>query len=341
MHEKIKAFIDQLKANPVVASYNEAETKQAIILPLLGQLGWDRDNPDELKPEYKVDNGKVDFSLRLNNTNEVFIEVKQTEKDLEKEQEQILGYSFRHGVGLAILTNGMTWWFFLPMKKGDWKTRKFHTIDIKEQETKEVASRFIEFLSKENIRSGKAKQYAESVYKDKHKKQKIEENLPEAWNKIISEPDGLLIDLLAETTANICGFKPDIAVIKQFIESRKNVFTVHEKELIPDIPLPPKSKPDDILKGERISLDGLIPHIKDVLRKYGGRASKKQVEKDIFQKFKDIFKEKWYQEKVSNNVPRWQHHIAWAKERAKEKGIIKWPHDSGRGYWELTESYKK
>jgi restriction endonuclease Mrr len=59
------------------------------------------------------------------------------------------------------------------------------------------------------------------------------------------------------------------------------------------------------------------------------------------QMFKDLFKEPWYQETVSNGVPRWQHNIAWAKERAKRKGLIKRPDDSGRGYWELTTSRMK
>ncbi|GAI53783.1 unnamed protein product, partial [marine sediment metagenome] len=43
----------------------------------------------------------------------------------------------------------------------------------------------------------------------------------------------------------------------------------------------------------------------------------------------------YYQELVSNGVPRWQHNLAWAKERAKKKGLIKPPDESGRGYWEL------
>jgi predicted type IV restriction endonuclease len=65
MREKLAVFIERLKTNQNISSYNEAETKQAIILPLLGFLGWDRDNTDEVKPEYSVEGGRVDFSLRL------------------------------------------------------------------------------------------------------------------------------------------------------------------------------------------------------------------------------------------------------------------------------------
>lgn len=61
-------------------------------------------------------------------------------------------------------------------------------------------------------------------YKGKEKKRLIEETVPEAWNKIITEPDSLFIDLLAETTERICGFKPDIDEITLFLKTLKAVF---------------------------------------------------------------------------------------------------------------------
>jgi hypothetical protein len=96
-----------------------------------------------------------------------------------------------------------------------------------------------------------------------------------------------------------------------------------------------------ISPGKRISQDELIPHIIKVLQKHGGRARKDQVEEEIYQMFKDIFKEPYYQETVSIGVPRWQHNIAWAKERAKKRRLIKRPEESGRGFWEFTEKGMK
>lgn len=198
MLEKLITFIEQLKNNERVLFYDEAATRQAIILHLLRMLGWATDNPDEVKPEYKVEDGHVDFSLRLNDENEVFIDVKKTGSDLENHQKQLIGYSVSHGVELAILTNGMTWWFYLPLRKGGWRKKKFYSIDIKKDESAEVVSYFIRFLSKENILTGKAAKYAESIYESDLKKELIEETLPRAWNTIVSEPNDLLINLLAE-----------------------------------------------------------------------------------------------------------------------------------------------
>ena len=343
MIDQVKSFVESLKNNPRVLSYDEAATKQAIILNLLHLLGWNTYNIDECTPEFSVENRKVDYSLRVSNTNEVFIEVKKTGVDLEKHQEQLLDYSFRQGVELAILTNGTTWWFYLPTKKGDWKTRKFYTIDIIQQESYDIAQKFIDLLSKTNVQTGKTLKNAEEIYKGRLKKKVIEETLPEAWNKLMSEPDSLLLDLLAETTEKLSGFKPDINEATRFLKHYESHFLLLPEEDIstPEPPRPPRVAPAPIDESKKLSQDDLIPIIVKVLQKHGGRIRKDQVEEEIYKMFRDLFQEPWYKETVSNGVPRWQHNIAWAKERAKRKGLIKRPDDSGRGYWELTATGMK
>lgn len=342
MIEQLKIFLEKLKSNPRVSNFDEAATKQAIVLPLLHMLGWNTYNIDEVTPEFPVENGRVDYSLRLNNTNEVFLEVKKTGEDLNKHQEQVLDYSFRQGVELATLTNGITWWFYLPTKKGDWKTRKFYTIDIIQQESSDIAQKFIDLLLKANVQTGEALQHAESIYKGKLKKKSIEETLPEAWNKLVSEPDALLVDLLSEITEKLCGFKPETDEVTRFLKHHEGQFLLLPEEDISIIkPIKPKVASPTIPEGKRITQDDFIPYIIKILQKHDGRARKDQVEEEIYQLLKDILKEPWYQETVSSGVPRWQHFIAWAKERAKRKGLIKRPNDSGRGYWELSASGMK
>jgi hypothetical protein len=234
----------------------------------------------------------------------------------------------------------MTFWFYLPTKKGDWKARKFYTIDIIQQEIPDVAQKFIDLLSKANVQTGKALQHAESIYKGKQRKKIIEETLPEAWNKLISEPDSLLVELISETIEKLCGLKPENQEIIHFLKIYEGRFILSPVEEI-QITNPPRITSPPISPGKRISQDELIPHIIKVLQKHGGRARKDQVEEEIYQMFKDIFKEPYYQETVSNGVPRWQHNIAWAKERAKKRRLIKRPEESGRGFWELTEKGMK
>ena len=69
--------------------------------------------------------GNVDFALRHRGVNKVFIEVKKVGAKFEAHQEQLLNYSFNYGVKLATLTNGLTWWFYLPLQEGRWEQRRF------------------------------------------------------------------------------------------------------------------------------------------------------------------------------------------------------------------------
>ena len=93
---------------------------------------------------------------------------------------------------------------------------------------------------------------------------------------------------------------------------------------------------------KKITQDDLIPYIIKILHKHDGRASKKQVDEEIYQMFQDEFQDEWYQGMVSHGIPRWKHNIAFAKERAKSlHGYIKSAKESGHGIWELTQEGEK
>jgi hypothetical protein len=234
MIEPIKNFIEALRKKPQVSKFDETETKQGMILPLLHLLGWDVWDPDEVKSEYPVERkkapegGKVDYCLRIRGNSEVFLEVKRPGEDLEKHQEQLLDYSFREGADIAVLSNGIFWWFYLPRQRIHWKERKFYAIDIFQQDTGEIAEKFTQLLSRNHVQSGEALQNAKFIYEQLDRKKKISETLPKAWNKIITGGDSKLLDLVADTTESLCGFRPEIEDIKDMIVNFK------EKLLLPE-----------------------------------------------------------------------------------------------------------
>ena len=53
----------------------------------------------------------------------VFLETKRPMEDLEKDENQLLEYSFADGVEIAVLTNGLLWWLYFPLGKDNWKQR--------------------------------------------------------------------------------------------------------------------------------------------------------------------------------------------------------------------------
>ena len=242
--QALNDWIKEIKNDPNISALNEAQAKRSVIERILEFLGWDMYNYNEVKLEYGVETLWVDYALLINGENKVFIEAKRPSEKLEAHQKQLLDYSFGEGVASAILTNGIAWWFYLPLKEGAWNDRKFYTIDIIEQEIEDIVDKFSLLLSRENVASGEAVRQAESILKSRQREKIVKENLPKAWNKIIQNavsPDSLLVDLLAETVEEVCGFQPAGDEILGFIRSH------HEKwllspELGREVP-PPTTRP--------------------------------------------------------------------------------------------------
>lgn len=219
MIQDLLLLIKRLKLDNRLNSYDEAATKQIIILRILSLLGWDIYNIEEVEPEHLIAGTKVDYLLKCANRPKVFIEAKRVGEILDKHQEQLLQYSFKEGVDLAILTNGITWWFYLPLGAGSWEQRKFYSVDIHDQPPEEIVKSLNDYLLKDNVTSGKAVDNAQALYNTRKKEYEISKNLPKAWNKIVTEPNPILLNLIADNTEKICGFRPDNRVVSNFISS--------------------------------------------------------------------------------------------------------------------------
>jgi hypothetical protein len=219
MNEKLSALFNRIKADNNLLTVSEAQTSQGIVLPILNNLNWDVFDTSEVTPEYSVSGGRVDFALRIQSINKVFLEIKKTSENLENHQQQLVYYAFQQGVKLAILTNGITWQFYLPLEEGGWEQRRFFTIDLMEQSIDDAIEKFESLLSRNNIESGNAHQKAKSLYEGRQKNKIIKENLPKAWQKLISEPDEMLVELLNETLEKISGYKADNIQITDFLQS--------------------------------------------------------------------------------------------------------------------------
>ena len=222
MTEKLIATIETIKSMSV-EQFDETAIKQTVILRLLADLGWNIFDRGEVYPEFTIEGKRVDYALRCKNIEKVFIEVKRPEANLEKHYEQLLNYSFKQGVQLAILTNGVTWWFYLPLKEGAWTNRKFYTIDFKNQSENEIAEKLIPFLSKENVLSDKSIRTAEETLKSKNREKEIENSLPVVWKNLLNKPIPEFIQLLADETEKYCGYRPTDKYVTEFLNNNDEI----------------------------------------------------------------------------------------------------------------------
>lgn len=67
----------------------EEATKNALVLPMLSALGYDVFNPNEVLPEFTADVGvkkgeKVDYAIRIRNSEKILIECKCAAETLNK-----------------------------------------------------------------------------------------------------------------------------------------------------------------------------------------------------------------------------------------------------------------
>ena len=238
MKKEIETFIKDLKSNKKLDTFDEASTKQAVVLRLFSFLGWDIFNVDEVYPDYSVNSHSVTYALRAKNTNKIFIEVKRVQEKLDNYQKPLLNFASSENVDISILTNGVLWWFYLPKSAGNSQEKWFYSVDLLKQKEDSFVPQLIDLLSKNKVVKGQALKAAKVL--NQNKNQKIASNvIPEAWNKIISLPNMIFVELLRESTEKICGCKVEAKLIERFLEKHLDKWLVTSRPTTTSAP-PPK-----------------------------------------------------------------------------------------------------
>ena len=238
MEQQIESFIDELKTNKKISTFDEASTKQAVVLRLLSFLGWNIFDVEEVYPNYSDNSHSISYALRARNSNKVFIDVKRAQEKLDNHQKPLINFALREGVDLSILTNGVIWWFYLISGEGDWQTKWFLSINFLKQKSDHIASQFIDLLTKDRISKGQALKTAEALHQGK--KQKIAaEFIPQAWNQIISQPNKIFVELLSDITEKLCGYTVESAQIEKFLKEHLDKWLI---ENVPETTMAPPAK---------------------------------------------------------------------------------------------------
>ena len=205
--------VDRLKSGDLS---NEAQVKQAVILPILRSLNWDDTDPNQFKPEYKVRKGFVDYALFTPAGPRVFIEAKRTGALNAKGEAQLFTYAANEGIPILILTDGDQWDFYLSMAGGKEPERCFLQIRLSEA-TKEDDRHLDRVLRREFVVSGLARQCAENLLQIRKNRDLGRRSIPKAWQALVDEPDSILHVAIQEGVKEICSVKPDTEDVKTFL----------------------------------------------------------------------------------------------------------------------------
>ncbi|WP_366938818.1 type I restriction enzyme HsdR N-terminal domain-containing protein [Thermococcus sp.] len=113
--EELRAAVTKVRRR--IASHrnlyekNEEAVKQHLIGEIFQALGWDWNNPEEVRPEERTEDGRAD-ALVINGSVFAYVEAKNLSVNVLKRDEplrQLARYCFNSGVKYGILTNGAVW----------------------------------------------------------------------------------------------------------------------------------------------------------------------------------------------------------------------------------------
>ena len=238
---ELEALIERLTNDATLRQRGEEATRQAAVNPVLRALGWDTGNLDEVDPEYSDrSGGRVDYCLRYGGRDLVLIEVKRAGSELEEHQRQLLQYAFGVGAELAVLTNGLDWWLYLPVVPGrSWEQRRFARIDFREQPAADAASALRRFIGHDASVRGTAPAEARSEFDRQERDRRVRASLPEAWGRVLRDPR--VHDLLVMEVEELSGHPPEAETIAGFLRGISGGVSV---VATPTAPLqPPISEP--------------------------------------------------------------------------------------------------
>lgn len=115
----------------------EEACKTAFVMPFLKALGYDVFDPDVVIPEFTADHGvkkgeKVDYACRVGERMALLIEVKSCHSPLSnKHMSQLFRYFSVTDARFALLTNGISYWFFTDLDESNKMDAKpFFEFDI-------------------------------------------------------------------------------------------------------------------------------------------------------------------------------------------------------------------
>ncbi|ASI99549.1 type I restriction endonuclease [Thermococcus celer] len=155
LREAIINVLRKVRAHRDLYVRNEEAVKQHLIGEVFQALGWDWNNPEEVRPEARTEDGRADYALMLDGKVFAYVEAKNLGVNVLKRDDplrQLARYCFNSGVRYGILTNGTAWIAVKAFEEGSGlRDRVLITVNIEEEPIERSVLR-LSLLSKSRIR---------------------------------------------------------------------------------------------------------------------------------------------------------------------------------------------
>ena len=176
----------------------EYPTRTIFVDPLLGALGWDVRDPDEVVLEHPtVDMKSVDYALKVNKKVVLHLEAKQLGDPLDdvKSITQVVGYAANDGVEWCVLTNGVRYKVYKASEKASAPDKLLFEVSIDPEDSngltvEELAKQFGR-LSRDSMAVGLLDKLGTEIFTTS----KVRKSL----DRLFSEASPSLIRLIRKT----------------------------------------------------------------------------------------------------------------------------------------------
>ncbi len=116
---------------------SEALTRYVLIDPLLRELGWNTEDPDMVRPEFRVKNASdlfefVDYALHNNGKPVMMLEAKKLDTNLRDAVGQGIQYCIEEGTKYFSVTDGRRWEIYETYKPVPRDDKKIISFDLKD-----------------------------------------------------------------------------------------------------------------------------------------------------------------------------------------------------------------
>jgi len=168
--QELREKIKQVRSRK--ESIGEEDTKAILVEPLLSALGWDVQELDEVRREYKSkpQDNPVDYALFILRSPRLFVEAKALEKDLSDRKwvAQTLSYATVVGVEWCVLTNGEEYQIYNSHAPVEVEEKLFRKVRISDPTQNEYTLDTLDLLSKEKLGENLIKVLWKAHFVDRH-----------------------------------------------------------------------------------------------------------------------------------------------------------------------------
>lgn len=219
--DDVIAAIVEVRDNLRRGLYQNESQVSMVVRRLLTELGWAVDEPRQVRPNFKIGNGWVDYALLQEPFGAVIlIEVKDVGKASASGEEQLFRYCSQQDVPLAVLTDGRTWRFYWPRGSGNYEQRRFAVADLGADEASDCAQMLGRYLEFNTVTSGRFESHAQSDYAAHRNRVVAETYFDPVAHSLITQADERLVVLFSEEVEKRCRIRPDDGDVRRYLRGQ-------------------------------------------------------------------------------------------------------------------------